>query len=719
MRRRTALAIVLVALVLPAGWAVRGLGIDNRLERWTGGDEAGRAAYQRFRDLFGSDEFVMAVISGKDVLSAATLELGLDAVERIEGLAGVTRVQGPSQLYRDLFGAEDADALVRELTATPFYRDLLVSRDGSATALLIEVAPQARPGSRERIVDGVRSALAPLEERGLTVHLVGSTVLAVALDRASAGEARRAFPLAVVGSLIVLGLLLRSIRATCVAAACAALALVLTFGLIAATGRSLNMVSAALPALLWVLALGNIVHLLRRYRALAVRHDLGDALERALSQTGRGCALAAVTTAAGFGSLVTAPMVPVRELGAFAAAGILISLAVNLCVGPVLIRLLRIGGDPRAADPREPAIERAVLRRPMVVIAATATAAAGALASLPLISVESNPVSFLSADHPVSRDYAAVAGMIGGFYTLEVVLDLPVTWTDPAAIARIETIANDLQLSPVVARVISPVDLLRQLRTWEHDLDPTAYSAPSTQQEADALVDGLDARGQEVLATMVANRGHTVRLSAVVDEMEQHRFLGLVDAARGDLSRLPDGWSGTVTGQVLELVRSQQRLVTTQLESLGIALVLVFLTMRAGLGSWRLTALSVPPNILPLLTAFGLMALLRFPLDPATVMVASVALGIAVDNTAHALEGVRRLERRGHPRPEAVVIAMRRIAPAMLITSATAAVGFLALTSSEFVPIAHFGVLAAAAIATAFAGDTLLLPATLVLGRRS
>ena len=81
--------------------------------------------------------------------------------------------------------------------------------------------------------------------------------------------------------------------------------------------------------------------------------------------------------------------------------------------------------------------------------------------------------------------------------------------------------------------------------------------------------------------------------------------------------------------------------------AIGVACVLVFTCLWIGLGSARLTALSLAPNLAPLVAAFAAMGVLRMPIDAGTVMVASVALGIAVDNTAHVLESARRLRAAG------------------------------------------------------------------------
>ncbi len=717
MTGRRALALVLTAGVVAAAWACRELAIDNRLERFLGDDAASRAAYERFRGLFGSDEFVLVAITGDDVFDADVLELQLAAVEAVESLDDVVRVQAPAQVWRDRLGAEDTEALVELVTGSPFYRRLLVSDDGRTVGLLATVDPAEEAGARRRLVAGLEAAMAPLEAAGLEIRMVGSTVLSSGLDEVSGREARRLFPLAVLGSLAVLALLLRSLRAMVVAAAAAAMAVVLTLGLVAACGRSLNMVTTALAPLVWVLAVGNVVHILRRYRVLAARGSALEALETALGQTRRACTLAALTTAAGFASLLFAPLTPVRELGGFAAAGLLLALAVNLTVAPELVALLRVPGDRRAGRLERRGWERAALTRPTRVVVAIGLMAAAALATLPWLRVESNPLSFLPRAHRVVDDYAATRDRIGGFYTLEVVVEPAGAWTDPAALAVLDRLGDRLAASAVVSRVVSPLDVLRELRRWSEGLEPEAYALPAERSEAEGLLAGLDDRGRAALAALVAVDGRTVRLSAVVDEMDQGLFLELVGDAHAAIGELPAGWQASVTGQVLELVTAQQRLVLTQLESLGVALVLVFLVLLAGLGSLRLTLLSAAPNLLPLLAAFATMAVLGLPLDPATAMVASIALGVAVDNTAHVLETTRALERAGHVRREAVALVLRRVGPAMVVGSATAAVGFAALAASDFVPISHFGVVSVAALAAALLGDLVLLPALLVWRR--
>jgi hypothetical protein len=128
---------------------------------------------------------------------------------------------------------------------------------------------------------------------------------------------------------------------------------------------------------------------------------------------------------------------------------------------------------------------------------------------------------------------------------------------------------------------------------------------------------------------------------------------------------------------------------------------------------------SVPPNLFPVLMMFSVMAVTGIPLDAATVMVASVALGIAVDNTIHLLAGYDRQRRAGDDPVTAVRATMERVGAALIITSLTAAIGFFSLCFSAFVPIRDFGLLAGITMLVALAADLLLVPALLVVGGRS
>ena len=710
----------MLVMVLPALFFVNEVTIDNRLERWQGSNPVDAEIYEEFKETFGSDEFVLIALWDGPLFRSEALDTMIDVAGVIEGIPGITQVQGLPVIYRDLFGGEDAEALKEEMTSTPFYRDLFISSDGEAAAIVATINPPDDPNGRRMIMGSIREAVKPLEAAGFTVGLVGSTALIDTLDRMSEKESLRAFVAALLMSLLALALLSRSLRAMAVAAICAAASVILTMALVVLTGHTLNMITSVLPALLWVLTLSGIIHLIRRFRHHRVDHGADRAVQNALKDTTRPMALASITTAAGFLSLVVAGMEPVRELGLFAAAGILVSLTVNLLLGPFLIRRLSV---PQAVTAADEEFHGRWLHlgssRPRTVIAVALLLILGAIISLPFIRVASNPVAFLPEDHPTSIDYRRVAESLGGFYTLEVIIDLPGEWTDPDQWASIDNVAEDLGASSIVARVISPLDLLRKLQQWDSGMAPSSYRLPGSRTDAEALLESLDENGRQMLDSLIANDGLTIRLSAIVDEMDEQKFLDLVEQTREEIGRLPTAFSGRITGQVLQLVNAQQTLVSTQIRSLGLALLVVFVVIAIGLRSVKLTALSVVSNVVPLLVAFAMMAVAGIALDAATVMVASIALGIAVDDTVHLLVAIDREEQRGVA-VDRLRHALEHVGPAMVLTTVAACIGFFALMPSSFIPIRFFGLLSGTAMIVALAAGLWLVPALLmVVSRKS
>lgn len=713
--RRNIFAVVLLVLVIPALVVIQHVQVDNRLEQWHEATGPGAASYAAFTKIFGSDEFVMLTLCGRDFFEAESLAVQLEAVETIEATVGVVRVQAIAAMYRDLFDLEEPEALADELESTPFYREILIAKDGTTSAIVASVDAADDSMSRRIIMASVSEAAGALERAGFDVAVVGSTALIDALDRMSEVESRRAFAVALVCSLLVLALLSRSARAMVVAAVCAGSSVVLTLAVVVLAGHGLNMITSVLPALLWVLGLSGEVHLLRRYRHHRCTDSSQEAIRLALADTGRAMALAAVTTAAGFLSLATAGLPPVRELGLFAACGLLISLVVNLVVGPVLIGWLRV---PPARKLTEDSLHGRWLhlgsRRPRTVIMVSLGLMVAAALAVPFIEVASNPLAFLPEDHVTVSDYQKVAESIGGFYTLEIMLDLPTQWTAPAVWPKLDSLAKEIERSEIVVRVVSPLDLLRKLEQLYHGPGPEAYELPVDQDSALSMLEDLDDSGSEALAALVAEDGSTIRLSAIVNEMDEHRLLGLVERCNEVISALPEGFSGAATGQVLRLVEAQQTLVSTQVRSLLVALIVVFVVIAVGLRSFRLTSMSLLPNTLPLLAAFAMMALAGLSLDAATVMVASIALGIAVDDTVHLLVALQE-ENPGRSRRETIIRALERVGPALVLTTAAACIGFFALMTSAFVPIRAFGLLSGVAMIVALVADLWLVPALLVL----
>ena len=724
-RNSVALFLVILSLIaIPFALRVQ---VDNRIERFLGSQNEDAVNYERFRQTFGNDEFVLAAYSGKDLFEEEALDLQLDVLERVESVPHVVEVRGIPQIYRDLFGAEDPEALCQEFLSTPFYKGYLISEDASVGCYLIETSTRNASQELSILISNIRKALVPLQQEGFQVRLVGHPVLHAKMEEVTNREAIRTFPIALVCSVVVLIFLFRSIKATVVCLICMTVTVLLTVGLMGFLGATLSMVTSSLPMLLWVLALANLIHILRRYeedrsQGASIQADIASALR----QTALPCTIAMVTTAVGFSSLLAATMEPIRELGVFAAAGLLISLIVSLSLGPFLVEKLRVPGLGSLVETEKRwtlSLGKFSLTHRRVTLLLTAALLLLSLSCLPSITLESNVLTFLPDDSETVQSYNFVSERLTGLYALEAMVSVPQGWLDESAWPALEGLEDQFERlgrgvggpSGSVAAVVSPLDFLKKLNQWDHDLQLSEYRLPENGGEAERLLGLLEEETQEDLTRLVTRDGTRLRFSILIRDTDSAHFIQMANQVEALLGGLPEPMSGVATGSVLQVSEMQLSLVKTQARSLFFAFLSVFICILIGLRSWRLTLVSVLPNLMPILCTFGLMAMVEITLNPATVMVASISLGIAVDDAIHVLNAYQHLRCGGLSSSDAVRRALVRVGPAITTTTATACIGFFAMSRSAFAPIRYFGVLTGFAMVLALAGNLFLVPALLTM----
>ncbi len=183
--------------------------------------------------------------------------------------------------------------------------------------------------------------------------------------------------------------------------------------------------------------------------------------------------------------------------------------------------------------------------------------------------------------------------------------------------------------------------------------------------------------------------------------------------------------TATYTGIVPIVYKAQRALLGSLIESIVMSFIMISIVMMILLRDWRekvtLTNFINPwaglivmlPNVLPIVLVFGAMGFLGIPVDIGSMMTASVALGIAVDDTIHFLNWYRQGLDEGYNRRSSIHKAYERCAPAMMQTTLIAGLGLSVFALSTFAPTQRFGVLMLVLLVVALLGDLILLPAIL------
>jgi len=698
-------------------------------------------AYRDYLARFGSDELIVVAFELPDLLEPSGLAAVRSLTEALREVPGVESVASLDTAYRVDFGpfgpfasplvpdaleeAPTAAELARSLRELPMTRDSMLDASGRVTTIAIqprarELGGAARSLQRE-VLEGAQEVLARPEYRGIRFHLAGSPVFNRELERLNTRDNALFTPIAFGIVTLLLAVALRGPALVGLAVACVIGTLAWVRGLMTLTDVPQSTTTSLLPPLLMVLGVSVSIHVLSRYR---LERAAGAGAEEAVLRTEQSvlapAILTALTTALGFGSLVTSPIASIRSFGLFAAVGVLASLALGVLGLPAALRVLRPrpgravegGGAERLLA----AAGRLSARHGGAVLAATALLCAAAALALPRLRISTHDGEFFPDAHPLNQAYDFIEARLAGVTPLEVLVEAEERGglREPRAIQLLSDLQNFLGAQPETIRGVSLADWIAEARSA---IEPPAERArPLSADSLERAAFVLEATSRDDLPFWVQDDWTVARVSSRsvgLDSQQNDALLARLEAFAKARLAGEDGLRITFTGLVPVFARMEQYLLQSQVRSFSIAFLCVFAVYLIELRSLPLALVALVPNLVAILLMLGTMGALLIPLDVVTVMVASVNLGIIDDETIHVLHAVREARREGLDPESAVAEGVARTGRDVIFTCAVLGLGFGTLMLSEFRPTAHFGGLTALTIAIALAADLVLLPTLL------
>jgi predicted RND superfamily exporter protein len=495
-----------------------------------------------------------------------------------------------------------------------------------------------------------------------------------------------------------------------------------TLGLYDLMGFSYNVLSSMIVPLVVVLAIADDVHIVQHYGEARRRMSAADAHRSTIAHLAAPLLGASITTALGMASLATSDVVAVRGFGLGAAVGVMVDLGISIAIVPTMLGWLR--PEPLPA-PQEAwfkgpllAVSRFSTRRAPLVAGVVLVLTALAVAGLMRVRVDTNHINFFSPNHPLGRSAAVIDAELSGIYTFQVLLEGPAeSLRQPDALQRMARFETGLRALPFVRKVTGLPDYVTRVHR-ELSGDRTAgVPADAATIAQELFVFSLADEGRIELARVAASdfsRAQiTIKLASMSSDLVFEQ-IGIAERLAAEVFA-GTGIRPTVTGSGRLFSTLDHYLVLSQMTSFGTAFVTVFAVIFVVFRSWRFGLLAIVPNLFPVLAVFGVMGWLDISLNVATVMLASVALGVVDDDTIHFISRYRRETAAGASTSEAIEIATTQEGRAALTTALVNSCAFAVLALSEYKPTAWFGGLLAVTMGVAFLAEVFILPATITL----
>ena len=774
------LIVVFLASQLPS------IQFDTSTESFFEKDDPTLLEYDAFREQFGRDEIVLALIHPKDVFEITFLEKlkafhqeleeTVPHLDEVRSLVNVTSMRGEEgeliieELMEDWPETEEEIAQLRKrVLDNKIYRNFLVSEDGLYTAVMIRsnaFAESIQEETLDAMLEGGfeeeeqpsgTSASESLEEPLQRLSDEQNTEFVGAIKQVAANHRTLDFPIDLGGSPVMvsdlkqkmfeempkfvissilmiaflLSLLFRRISGVILPLLTVVLSLFSTIGLFSMTGTKLTIISQILPSFLLAVGVGYSVHLLVIfYRHLRDQGNKREAIGYALGHSGLAILITSLTTAGGLLSFSPVKVAPVSDLGIFGAAGVLICVSFTLILLPALLALIPFSSDPKKKTPNQKNPADRILKscgdfavsRPWFVIAVSLGIALISSIGAAQLRFSHDPIQWLPDGHSLRSANQAINDHMKGSANLELVVrrEGENAVKDPEFMNRLEEFNQFAESQTykdiLIGKSSSIVDTVKEINQVLNEDQEEYYRVPQDRELIAQELLLFENGGTDDLENLVDTPFSQSRITLKSTWVDANQFVGLLEQLEPKVNQLFGGEiSFTLTGLIPMMVKTITLVMEGMMISYLIAGFVITLLMIVLLASLKLGLWSMIPNFLPILVGLGVMGMLGLPLDAMSILVGSIAIGLAVDDTVHFMHNFRRYHLIHGDVRLAVEKTLTSTGRALLLTTIVLSSGFFIFTISTMNNLISFGLITGLTIIVALLGDILLAPAMMTL----
>ena len=690
-----------------------------------------KMALEEMLSSFASDDRnCIIVLEAQDILAPHVIEIVYQLVARLQRTKGVRSVDSifrPQLMQRlgnslvpgnpiDKASSTGIDEVQREVASNPLLNGHLLSADMQTTLVIVQLDTKSADVSElEPMIRGVQSVVDESTE-GSRVHarISGVPNIRSEIVRSMQRDQLKFTLLGTALAALVAALIFRRIGAVLLVIVAPIVGMIWAIGALGLVGIPVNIFINVVPSLVMVIGFTDSVHLvLEMRRRLFQNLPRPEATRAAWKTLAMPCLLTSVTTAVGFGSLGVARVDSVQVFGLACAAGIILNICAVLTIIPLLAssRLgeyiavkaqqekqdwMRIGSSQWVnwlSRHRWPSLFGAGVLAFLLAISATT------------LRPEYRLAETLPTDSPSLMVLDELDRKFGGMMFAYVLVQWPPTQGFGShhlyQVLRGAYTANDAENG-----INNPLSIHTLLSS-------SAKDGISLEKSLARLVYDHG----DIIGRFVDVRNHHTIVSAHLPDVGASILQPALDRLEGRLMELESLFSGYqihLLGPSVSMFRNVQFMIMDLWKSLLLAAIVIFFVMTVSFRSVRLGILSILPNVFPLLCAAAFLSVWNRPLELGSVIVFTICLGIAVDDTIHVIFRFRREFRSAGDTVTALYRSLWVVGQALVITTIVLVSGYGTLLFSEIGMLRIFGLLTCIGIATALVGDLVILPVLLL-----
>ncbi len=618
--------------------------------------------------------------------------------------------------------------LIRAVSLSePTLINRLVSEDGKTTQIIITVeTPDTEESTLIKVVKQVRemAEAARGENSGVHIALSGNVMMSITFAEAAQHDMKVLFPLMYALLALTIFLFIRSFAGMICTMIVVFLSVAAAIGVAGHIGWGLNGVSVNSFVVILTISVADAIHLLLTYFGeLRKGSDRKVATIESLRINMQPVFLTSLTTVIGFMSLNFNDSPPFREFGNVSAFGVMAAWFLSITLLPALMSIIpmKSNGQTHYKDSYMSRYVEWIMRQRRNILVGSVVVIAISAALIPKLIYNDKFVEFFSKNLQFRLDTDFLMDNLTGTYTIEFSVPSGEDGgiANPAYLKKLEEFATWFEQQPEVRHVLVFTDVMKRLNKNMNGDNPEFYRLPDNRELAAqylllyemSLPYGLDLNNQIDVGKSAT------RLTVILANINTGVMKDLKYKAEDWLANNapPEMQSRGGTSVNLIFAFLTKRTFDSMFWGTGIAFILISACLVVALRSFKIGMISLVPNIMPVVVAFAIWAVINGELGMFAASVTATALGLIVDCTVHFLSKYLRGKReRGLHSEDAVRYAFSMVGKALWVSSLVLIVGFSSLMLSDFSMNSKMGALTALVIGAALVIDFLLLPVILL-----
>lgn len=703
--------------------------------------------YQKFKDQFGQDGTMLVVGFQKENIfdsvffkqfrewSAAVKKA--DGVDNILSIADAVNIEkvtrdDKSSLRTYSIFEKGADSVAQAIFLNlPFYRNLLYNPSSKSYLTAIYLKPEiVNSPKRIELVNEIEKISAKFEQAsGTELHYSGLPYIRTRFAEAVKKEMRFILIISLAFTSLILLVFFRSIMTVLYSMLVVIMGVIWSVAILVMCGYKITLLTALLPPLIVVIGLPNCIYFLNKYHSeYAITGEKMSAIRRMVERMGIVTLFTNLTTMIGFGVFYFTYSKILKEFGLVAGLSILSVFIISLFALPAIFSYLK---EPKSRHTKyldNKFISRLLERiegwsfnhKKTVSLVAVIVVIVSVVGLLRLQQV-GHIVDDLPKENRIYKDLKFFEKEFTGIMPLEILVDAKKKnkITSLNSISKMDALVKSLGGIKDFGKPLSYIELLKFAKQAYYDGDSLNYRVPNMYDVSfiapylQMKTEGSKNEMGQLIESFVDEDKKLARISINIADVGSKKLPELLTTVRKNADEIfdPKKYEVSFTGTSVVFLEGSRFIINSLRDSILLALGMIFICMFFLFKSWRTVLVALTVNMVPLAMTAGIMGWFNIPLKPSTVLVFSIALGIAIDVTIRFIVNYRQdLPRFNYNVGETVRHTIQETGISILFTSFILAVGFIVFLFSQFDGTRFLGLLTSITLLWAMIANLTLLP---------